>query len=163
MTNRTLRFAVWIIVALTVLLGGACTTPDTVAYSHFEQIPTSGWDPVDVIIFEPWPMDSTEAAGSSYQMDMVLRYSARKALSQLPVALTIENEAGILRKDTMVLHTDSHPNGDTGRVMYGVREVTVPLERNLQLSEGYRISLSPLSPPETTEGLLNIGIILSRP
>lgn len=160
MKRSTLRILIWISAALMLQLSAACTADNTVAYSHFEEIPAEGWDPVDLLIFEPWPTDSAEAQHRDYSMDLVLRFSNRKHISLLPIALTIEDENGTLRADTLILRPDSAASGLSSRTQYGVREISLTLDSAVRLSHGYSVSLSPLTPPEASEGLLNIGLIL---
>lgn len=152
--------AAFISAVLALLLFTACNVGENTAYSHFEEIPVDGWDPVDILIFEPRPADSVAAMSRTYSMDLILRYSARKDIAMLPVVMTIENDSGELRCDTILLHPDSVSRGMSGRIKYGVHEVTFNLDSAVRLSEGYTVSLMPLSPKENTDGLLNIGLTL---
>lgn len=160
MKRSTLRILLWTIAALMMQLSAACTADETVAYSHFEEIPASGWDPVDILIFEPWPSDSAQAFRRSYRMDLVLRYSTRRHITMLPVALSIEDANGELRTDTLTLHPDSTDRSMSSRVRYGVHELRMTIDPSVRITDGYRVSLSPLSPRERNEGLLNVGLIL---
>lgn len=163
MIKSTLREIPLVLICATLitLWCGSCEAPEKVAYSHFEQIPSSGWDPMNVLVFEPWPADSAEAANRTYNMDMVLRYTSRKPAFKFPMVMTIENDNGTVRSDTLMLSADSDKE-TKGKIHYGVREVTINLDKSVRLSDGYTVMLSPLSSPEYTEGLLNIGIMLIR-
>lgn len=169
MTNRKCRQLVLqiaaVLSALAVCSCGNTDRPLRPSYSHFERIPTDGWDPTDIIQFEPWPLDSTETANNVYRMDLVLRYSARNSLESLPLALTIEDGNGETITDTIVIG-----NGPAGvrkptwheRTQYGVREVTAGLQEHVRLSDGYAVSISPLIERNNTVGLLNVGLMLTR-
>ena len=152
-----------LVLTLSVLsmLVAACGDVDRTAYSHFEKIPSSGWDPADIIVFEPWPADSAEAAIQLYDMELVLRNTVRKPLARLPIALNIEDENGTLRSDTIIIGDPKGPQMRS-KERYGVCETVLPLEKGLKLSEGFAVTVSPLSDAESSSGLLNIGIRLTR-
>lgn len=158
--NRCLSPLVWLTVTLMALLSAACTDSDTVPYSHFEQVGSDGWDPLDILVFEPWPADSAAAAGSVYRMDLVMRYSSRFRTADLPLALTIEDENGIVRADTIVIKPADSKNVET-RQRYGVREMRMTLDPQLRLHDGFAVTVSPLAAREQTKGMLNVGIILT--
>ena len=143
-----------------LLAAGGCSDARMPAYSHFEQIGTDGWDPLDLIVFEPWPVDSADARLSAFDVDLVLRYSVRLPVSDLPVAVTVEDEDGVLRSDTIIVRY-GHEGNASSRLRYGVREAVVRLENNVRLRDGYAVSLSPVASRECTEGLLNVGHVIT--
>lgn len=160
MTNPVTAKLVFIIAAAAAMLA-ACGDTERTAYSHFEKIPGDGWRPDDVVAFEPWPLDSTEAAHCSYTMQLVMRFSARCPLESLPAAVSVEDADRVLRADTMVIATEAGGNTSV-REKYGVREVTMTLDPELRLTDGYAVSISPLLDPDRTAGMLDVGIRLLR-
>lgn len=144
------------------LLLAACGCSDArmPAYSHFEQIGAGGWDPLDLLVFEPWTADSADARLKAFDLDLVLRYSVRHPVSDLPVAVTVEDEDGVLRSDTIIVRYGQGGNV-TSRLRYGVREAVVRLESNVRLRDGYAVSLSPVASRERTDGLLNVGLVMT--
>ena len=93
-------------------------------------------------------------------MDLVMRYSSRFRTADLPVALTIEDENGIVRADTIVIRPADSKNVET-RQRYGVREMRMTLDPQLRLHDGFAVTVSPLAAREQTRGMLNVGIILT--
>lgn len=168
MTNRARRQLVLLTAALLLsVLAVSCGYRDDsyTVYSHFEKIGPDGWDPADIISFEPWPLDSAEAATSVYRMELVLRYSTRNSLDNLPLAVSIEDENGISHSDTIMAGSGGKRKSApevTVRQQYGVREVTLPLQSEVRLTDGYAVNISPLIERSRTKGLLNVGIRLER-
>ncbi len=151
---------VWLAVTLLAPLVMSCTRRENVAYSHFEQIGTEGWDPLDIIVFEPMPTDSAAAATTTYRMDMVMRHSSRFHISDMPIAVMIEDERGVIRTDTIIIRQSDMEDMET-KVRYGVCETRLTLDPALRLSDGYAVTLTPIAERERTKGLLNVGIILT--
>lgn len=143
-----------------LLAAGGCSDDRMPAYSHFEQVGSEGWDPLDLLVFEPWTADSADARLSAFDIDLVLRYSERHPVSDLPVAVTVEDEEGVMRSDTIIVRYGQGGNV-TSRLRYGVREAVVRLESNVRLRDGYAVSLSPVASRERTEGLLNVGLVMT--
>lgn len=161
MTNFGVRAFVWLAVTFVALLVTSCRQSGGVDYSHFEQIGSEGWDPLDQLVFEPWPMDSVLVPGRTYRMRLVFRYSTLAKVPDLPLAVTVEDENGVMRSDTIVINHD----GDSSvarKTKYGVREFGITLDPSVALRDGYAVTLSPLASREQTQGLLNVGIILTR-
>lgn len=162
MMNRRAWPFVWLTAMLSALLVDACGESTRTAYSRFENIAKDGWDPADVLVFEPYPSDSTAAAPAGYEMTLVLRYSPRSNPMAVPVALMIEDETGVLRADTLAVGPGGSDVSYSERRTLGVREYALTLEPHLRLTDGYSVTISPLAPRERTAGLLNVGIILKR-
>lgn len=130
-------------------------------YSHFEQISDSGWDPLDILEFRPWPADSANTPGDRYSLQLVMRHSSRFHIKKLPIVVTAEDFDGTLRSDTLIVG-DSDRKGVSRGARYGVREFTVPLYDDVTLPEGYSVSISTLAPAAYSKGLLNVGLIMNR-
>lgn len=158
-------FSISLIMATTMLfLTSSCGNKehgDTV-YSHFSDIASNGWDPAEVIAFEPWPLDSINSKYDTYSIDMIFRVSSRHTVGDFPVALTIEDEDGIVSTDTVMIDLSNKNNSENIREQYGVLELRIPVASDFKLNDGYAVSVSPLAERERTRGLLNVGLIMSR-
>lgn len=144
------------------MLVTACGDSTRTAYSRFQDIGEAGWDPAGVLVFEPWPADSAEAATGRFKMELVMRYASRGIQSAIPVALTIEDENGVIRADTFAVGPGSPIAPALERKTFGVREWGITLDPDLRLTDGYAVTISTLAPRERTAGLLNVGLILKR-
>jgi len=160
MQNHRLPPLVWLAVTLLAPLIMSCTQSENVAYSHFEQIGPEGWDPLDMLVFEPWPTDSAAATATTYRMDMVLRHSSRFHIQDIPLAVMTEDGEGTVWTDTIIISTASASKTKT-KVRYGVCETRLTLDSALRLNDGYAVTLSPIAEREQTKGLLNVGLILT--
>lgn len=137
----------------------SCVEIEHPAWSKFAEINSEGWDPVDILVFEPEPYDSLVPPGRRYDFDVVIRSSARSDIQKLPVAVCVEDEDHIIMSDTLVLFDPAGPS-ITSRRNYGVRESSFRLISGQKLSEGFSVSLSPLLDASASRGLLNIGIVM---
>ena len=88
---------------LIATLATSCGDYHRTAWSHFEDIDSGGWDPTDIILFEPWPADSAEAASSVYDIDLVLRSTLRSGFSRIPVVITIEDNEHTISTYTVII------------------------------------------------------------
>lgn len=130
-------------------------------YHHFEEIGSEGWDPADVISFEPWPADSATAKEHSYRVELMLRSSARQDIQEIPLAVVTEDESGIISKDTFLLTPYGTARFEVkNQESFGIREQSVILKNEFTLTDGYAVNISPLADQRSTEGLLNVGIRL---
>lgn len=145
-------------VTLLTSLVMSCMRSENVLYSHFEQIGAEGWDPLDMLVFEPQPTDTS--AATTYRMDIVVRHSSRFDIRNIPLAVMIENSEGVVRSDTIVISPDGDGRTEA-KERYGVREIRLTLDSALRLSDGYAVTLSPIVERERTKGLLNVGLILT--
>lgn len=134
--------------------------PDSPAYSHFEKIGPDGWDPADLLMFDPMPADSADAKRCRYDITMIVRYSTRKSIQPLPVVITIDDETGTLLRDTVAATLFDDNGHAVGKGAYGVSEVEIPIAAGATLSEGYQISAAPLLQREYSKGLLNVGVVM---
>lgn len=140
----------------------SCGAKDgTVVYSHFEDIGSPGWNPADVISFEPFPSDSLINKNDRYKLVLVLRSSSRHDISPFPISVLKEDENGTLSSDTIMIDPQRNPE-ISEREQYGIREITMTIDPKMILTDGYAVSLSPLARQEHTKGLLNVGIIMKR-
>ena len=162
MTGDVKYISVFVAANSLALISVSCAGSDTPVYSHFEQIGSDGWDPCDMLVFEPWPADSADAVSASFDMELVLRYSMRHPVADLPVAVTVEDEEGTVRSDTVIVNSESRGNVDS-KSRYGVREIIFPLAGGVRLTDGYMVTLTPVASREHTKGLLNVGIVMTRP
>jgi len=151
---------------LTIMLATACMTACTdktsPSYTHFEEIPANGWNPLDVLVFTPEPYDSTTPADTRYDISLVARYATRHKINALPLAVTVEDNSGMLHADTIILQPEDGDRPTKTVTRYGVCEVRLPLYDNQLLTEGYTLSIESFSPKERSRGLLNVGIVMER-
>ncbi len=139
-----------------------CDRQDTPLYSHFEEIPPSGWNPLDVLVFCPTPIDSNESPQSRFDLTMVVRYAARHKINALPIAVTVDDNNGTLHADTIILRP-SHAEGTNKAVTrYGVTELRLPLYKDERLTDGYALTFESFSPESHTKGVMNIGVVIER-
>ena len=139
-----------------------CDRQETPLYSHFEEIPPSGWNPLDVLVFCPTPIDSTEPPQSRYDLTMVVRYVARHKISALPIAVTVDDNNGTLHSDTIILRPSRSDGATKSVTHYGVTELRLPLYENERLTDGYALTLESFSPESLTKGVMNIGVVIER-
>ncbi len=146
------------IISLSLL--GACVPSCPPDYVKFESI-TDGWGPLDLLVFEPTAPDSLPLTGSGYDIDLTLRYSTRLPVSDFPLVVTMEDENGQLSCDTLIVPAAS---GKGARISthYGVREVSVPLKSNVTLTDGFALTLAPLSDRRLTESLRAAGVVFTH-
>lgn len=140
----------------------ACTDKASPSYTHFEEIPATGWNPLDVLIFTPEPYDSTTPADTRYDIAMVARYASRHKIHALPIAVTVEDNSGVLHADTIILQPEHGGRKSEVVTRYGVCEMRLPLYGNQRLTDGYSISIESFSPEELSRGLLNVGIVMEK-
>lgn len=144
--------------AASMLLPG-CIDSHMPAWSKFAEVSSSGWDAADLIVFEPAPYDSTLPPETRYDFDLVLRTSTRNKIRRLPVAIEVEDANGSIESDTVVIWDPDGPKLTSKRT-YGVNETKMTLLHGQRLTEGFSITLSPLSDASESRGLLNVGVIM---
>lgn len=145
-------------VAIVTLTG--CDRTARTAYTHFEEIGAEGWDKSDPLIFEPWPKDSLEVATQFYDLDALVRYS-RRASGEFPMVVYVENAERTLSTDTVIVKLSDSSGRSVGKGA-GVCTVTIPISRHTRLTEGYSITLHPLTSASHSKGVLNVGVIMTR-
>ena len=91
--NRARNICVFSMACL-ILLCGSCRRVDDVVYADFATFDREGWDPVCVIPFFPWPMDSVLSPADRFDLILTLRYSPADASSVIPLEITEEDENG---------------------------------------------------------------------
>ena len=158
--NRARNICVFSMACL-ILLCGSCRRVDDVVYADFATFDREGWDPVCVIPFFPWPMDSVLSPADRFDLILTLRYSPADASSVIPLEITEEDENGEIETRQVSVRLrdkDGKPLGHKSVYLY---EVSDTLRRNFALTDGYSVGITSLSPLENTRGLRNIGLSLS--
>lgn len=147
-------------IALTsIILSTGCRRIDNVTYAGFEDIASDGWDPAYVLGFSPWPVDSVMAPGTTYDVNICVRYSAR--FRPTPLHLIVMSENGDTQtSDTITIRLEPPASKPGGRGSYGVYEVTRQIASHLALQNGYLVELRSLTAKDNTRGILNIGVQL---
>lgn len=150
------------IIAFIAIFVTSCREVENVAYSDFVAFGTEGWDPLYVIDFSPFPVDSVLEHGEKFDIILTLRYSPKHLAQQIPIEVTEEDEGGVIgtsRISVSLCDADGKPKGKRGIALY---EISDTLKRDFVLPEGYMLSLSSLSPSSNTLCLRNLGITLKR-
>lgn len=135
----------------------SCIHIDTPAWSHFFKVGEEGWNPEDILVFEPESPDSTGFKNPGYDFTLILRSSSRSHIDRLPLAVCIEDNNDIIKTDTIMIES-SASNGMVSRNTFGVTETTLDLISDIKVEDGFSITVSPLLNAENSKGLLNVGI-----
>ncbi|MDE6007337.1 MAG: hypothetical protein K2G67_07270 [Muribaculaceae bacterium] len=136
----------------------SCAYIDTPVWSQFHEIGAGGWSPEDIMVFEPESQDSTGFKGHCYDLKLIFRSSSRRQISELPIAVTIEDDEGLIKSDTIVLGARENKSQITSRSKFGVTETTLSLLTDSRVGEGFSVTVSPLLDSESNQGLLNVGL-----
>ena len=161
MRGNLTGYLITIAAFLLALAATGCREVNGTVYSQYAKIGSEGWDPRNAVGFDPWPADSVNARGP---LDVVIsvRYSGRRAIKPLRMAVTVDDENGEVKSDTLVIPLFDRFGEPTGRGHYGVYEVTDTLLRRFRLRDGFGVELKPLDPAADTRGLVNVGVILTK-
>lgn len=147
---------------LIFLMLTSCNEVKQTAYSEFVAFGSDGWDPVCVLDFAPYPVDSVCTPGDKFDLILTLRYSPRDLAEVIPIEITEEDEEGVIgtrRVSIPLCDADGKPRGKRGIALY---EISDTIKKGFSLPDGYSISVQSLSPAENTLCLRNLGIILVR-
>ncbi|MDE7116669.1 MAG: gliding motility lipoprotein GldH [Muribaculaceae bacterium] len=158
--NRAGNICVFFTTCL-ILLCGSCRRVDDVVYSDFATFDREGWDPVCVIPFFPWPVDSVLSPSDRFDLILTLRYSPADASSVIPLEITEEDENGEIGTHRVSVRLRDKEGKPLGRKSVYLYEVSDTLRRDFALADGYLVGITSLSPLENTRGLRNIGLTLS--
>lgn len=156
--------ASWLIF-MVALAACSNSSGNQIVYSHFETISREGWDPMEMLVFEPTTSDSSAISGrgNKYDVELILRQSASANIGKVPLVVTLDDYSGVSRSDTIVVDLSGEPEKSAIiKKHYGVKETTVDAKHGVTLTELSSISLSPLCRQEKTRGLLDVGIRISR-
>ena len=154
------RLAAWAAL-LPVIASGGCREVNGTLYSEYSGIPGSGWDPSAPLYFDPWPADSLNVDNP---LDVIIRvrYSGRRAIAPLRMAVELEDIDGTLASDTLVMPLFDGDGLPTGRGHYGVYEVRDTILSTYRLKDCFNVEMKALDPAEATAGLVNVGVVLTR-
>lgn len=156
MTNKKQVPLVWIATALMPLMLQGCSGSRPPAYSQFEDVGRDGWDPLDMLVFEPFNRDSLATGQETFDMDLVMRYTSRVPARPLPLALAIEDGDGTTRCDTITVMPTRN-----ARSRYGVIESRIRLESDVRIEDILSVSVSTLADRGQSSGLLNVGLVMT--
>lgn len=154
------RIGIAIIGAATLL--GSCRRVDRTVFASFVDIGETGWDPVNVIGFNPWPLDSVSTPSDRYGLSVIVRFDPATAPSGLPLFVRLEDENGEIATDTLRIvlkDDDGHPRGRKSLVL---SEVAHEIRRDLSLTDGFSVELTTLLPADMTRGITNIGVKMTE-
>lgn len=164
MTPKTIlirKMASLLGVAIFISFSPACTEINNVEYSKFYDFGNKGWSPDECLEYMPWPGDSVVDGGRRYDLVLCLRYSAKCKLSRLPIRM--EQVSLSMSPDTTLLEIPliTEAGYRRGKGSYTIYEISDTIARNIALSDGYTVTLFNSLDAVATEGITNIGIILS--
>lgn len=145
------------IIAILLSISTGCVEIEHPDWARFAEISGRGWDPDDLLIYEPVRADSLVPPETLYDFKIIMRSATRSQFSQLPMAVTIEDETGVVRADTIIIGGPEGPELDVKRA-YGLKETSFILLKEIPLTDGFSITLSSLADPSQSKGLLNVGI-----
>lgn len=158
--HRALRAVLTIAAALWLLLTSCREVNDTV-YSRYADIPSDGWAPQEAVCFEVFPADSS-LSGHNMRLELLVRYRASEPVGEIPLEVNVEDESGELLADTLKLRLFDASGNAADPQVFGIAEHAVTLIANFPLRRNLSVRTSPLTGPEETRGLLNIGTKLSK-
>lgn len=140
----------------------ACRRVDNVAYSHFECLGNEGWDPVMVLPFFPFPMDSIITPADRYDLILTLRYSPRTSTAVIPLEISEEDENGPMESRRLNIRLRDDNGNFIGRGGLPMYEISDTIKRNFKLPDGYLVELASLSPEENTTCIHSVGLSLRK-
>lgn len=156
MTNRAWQLYVILMTGVLMILMAGCRRVDSILYSHYTDLPASGWPRYESKCFQP---DST-LEGRKTDMTLNVRARASRPLPAIPVIVSVDDETGQAYCDTIDI-TMFNPDGSPmGKTRYGICEKSFPIMSGFTVKKGLSICLIPLAPERFTAGMLNIGITL---
>lgn len=159
---RLKRVAILSGIASAALFSISCRRVDDVVWSKYVEIPSEGWDPINVIPFFPWPEDSITSPSDTYSLTLSVRYSPLHRPA--PLHLIVRREADEMPEttDTFRIEMPAPTISPTGRGCYGIFETVDTLFRNIKLQPGMCVELQSLSVTDNSKGITDIGLILSH-
>lgn len=128
-------------------------------FSEFVGVSSDGWDSRDAICFDPPGLDSI---GAPVDISLCVRFSGRRVIKPLRVAVECDDEHGVKFSDTITLPLFNADGTPLGRGRYGVYVVSDTLLRGFRPGFGLGVSVTPLDRPDATRGIINVGLIATR-
>lgn len=151
-----------IIVAVLMTAGASCRRVGNVVYADFAAFGTEGWDPVCVVPFSPWPVDSVVTPDDRFDLILTLRYSPGEVPMEIPLEITEEDENGIAGTNRISIRLRDKEGKPRGRKGLWLYEISDTLRRGFRIPDGYLVEIASLSPSSHTRGLRNIGLTLIK-
>ncbi|MBD5287885.1 MAG: gliding motility lipoprotein GldH [Bacteroides sp.] len=155
-----IRVILLFIASASIIFSG-CRRVNNVVWSKYSSIPSEGWDPVNVIPFFPWPVDSVNNPTDRYSLMLSVRFSILSNPSPIHIAVHQEDDEGYSKSDTLTVRLSAPADTPVGKGAYSVYESVDTIDTGLILRPGYSVELQSLSVPDNTKGIMDIGLILS--
>lgn len=149
-----------ILLFLTWLIAGGCRRVENTLYLKYMDISSNGWQRNKPLCFEPAAAD-TFLRGSLTDMTLNVRYKSSAPLPPLRLIAVAEDESGELMCDTLHVELFDSEGHTLATQHHGVCETSIPLMNRLPLRNKLSVCLLPISEPDLTIGIVNIGIKLS--
>lgn len=150
----------WILFAAVMT---SCGKINPVVYSEFANIGPDGIPQNWEYTFAPCPFDSSEIATGRFDLIAVVRYSntcASKSVILDVESLSLEHAKPDSAR--VIIHLFSPEGAPTGKGNWGILEISDTLSQGIAIPEGYVVSLSSPLDEDTTKGILDIGLKLTR-
>jgi len=158
MNNSKLPLTLILVLTLAVAFI-SCNQNSGPVYEKYLKMQNYNWDRFDQKNFEV----SAEDIGKNYDIAFILRHTAQFAYDNLPVYIILTTPSGIeqIREITIPVRENGKMSADsTG----SVHEVRTLLWENISLAEKgkYKISIENMIPKIQTEGIDEIGIVVTK-
>ena len=161
MQSLSRHIALLICFLMAACLVCSCKTEnrEDTAYIRFVRINGNERDAREAITFEPETIDSASKISGPCKIELVLRFSGRDIRKAVPLLVTLEDENGIIRTDSI---TDYKSYAEKKRRQYGLTETRLILDTALMVKDGFTASIMPMIPKNEDTEMIDIGLIISR-
>jgi gliding motility-associated lipoprotein GldH len=158
MKNSKLPRTLILVLTLAIALI-SCNQNNGPAYEKYLKMKDNTWDRFDQKLFEI-PGQEVE---KSFDITLVIRHAAQFPYDKLPVYIILTTPAGLeqIRETSIPVRENGKMSSDsTG----SVREIRTLLWENVSLAEKgkYKISIENMIPKIQTEGIDDIGIVVTE-
>lgn len=147
-------------VSAALSLSGCREVNDTL-YLKYVDIPSEGWQTYQPVCFDPAAAD-TLWLGKPMILEMHVRYRPNSPMPSLPLLCEIEDENGEIVCDTLHLQLFDKKGRPGDKAIFGICESSVTLAKQIPLTKGLSVCLTPLGPKSASKGLMGVGIKMSH-
>lgn len=161
MRNGRVWCKIIITIAMVMFAMAGCRNVGDTLYVQYADIPPEGWNPAEPVVFKPAAAD-TSLNGQRMNLILLVRYRIHKPMADLPIMISIEDESGIIRNDSIMIRTFTPDGIPLGKGGMGIAEISDTLLRGFIPDRGLLVRTASLVAPKSSEGLLNIGMKLEK-
>lgn len=137
-----------------------CRRIDNVVYAEYQPVDESGWNPITVYGFSPWPMDSIYSTSDRYNLEVCVRFNRLRGNPELNMLVRQFFADGGEKADTLRMRLSDR--GDGMKCAHGICEVTETIATGIPIEEGYFVEMQSLTPADRSRGLINVGMRMSE-